>query len=132
MSVRVKRDAFLYLEPVAPGMDLYFAQCGRCRWWKPGLPGRCAILGPALLVNGSDSCGLFVPGAAGAERVEASVTPLAAGFVRRPVRCENCRFATQGATVCGLFDRLNRTLPDTFDLDTRITPQGCCNSNTPK
>jgi hypothetical protein len=59
------------------------------------------------------------------------MTPKESGLVRRQVRCENCKYAKNGATVCGLYVTLNNEVPEMFALDEKIEPQGCCNAQMP-
>jgi hypothetical protein len=81
-------------------------------------------------VDADDACGMFTPGTfKPGDRIAASVTPKEAGFVKRAVRCEHCRF---GGENCQLYIKLNRELPEVFNLETAIKPRACCNLQTPK
>lgn len=125
--MKITRDAFLYLDPKAP-KDA-FAQCATCALYVAGAE-RCAILGPAQVVLPGDSCGLYVPGSPNPDLdTKALVTPEEAGLVHRQVRCENCVYLK--AEGCDLYWQLNKALPDVFDLDNDVDPQGCCNAQTP-
>lgn len=129
---KVHRDAFLYLDPKSPVDE--FAQCSTCSLWMGAKRARCLIHGPKVEVTGDMSCGLYVHGNPMPEmagREVAHVTPGESGLVRRPVRCENCRFFTRRTSRCGLFERLNQELPEIFDLDPVVHPKGCCNAQTP-
>lgn len=127
---RLKRDAFLYLDP--KGEKNQFAQCSTCRMWTGKDSNTCSILGKTK-VTGDMSCGLYVygkpsPSLAGKE--VASYTPQEAGLVNREVRCENCRSYSNG--ICLLFQTLNKSNPDIFDLDEKVNKHGCCNAQMPK
>jgi len=123
--MKITRDAFLFMT----GDVADFAQCSACRDFAKDRK-RCAILGPKFEVAGGDSCGLFVEGTYPAGYpVRKLVTPDEAGFVRRKVRCENCKF---GGSKCALYVMLNKKFPAVFDLEEAIDPRDCCNANTPK
>jgi len=93
---------------------------------------RCIIHGADDEIKGSASCGLYVQGTPGrGGEPMGLVTPKGSGLVRRQVRCENCRFAKNGAEVCGLYVTMNNELPELYELDERIHPQGCCNAQMP-
>ena len=124
---KIRRDAFGYMEPKGDNPD--FAQCGgQCRDYDEHAE-RCAILGPSFPVPALASCIEYVEGKAQGFTIRNLCTPKEVGFVRRKVRCENCKF---GGDHCALYRRLNETLPDMFDLDEKITPRGCCNAQTAK
>jgi len=123
---KIKRDAFIYL----PGKDKEFAQCGTC-WLFNAEKERCAILGPDFKVDDDDSCCLYVRGTpVKSQPIVARITPKNAGFVERPVRCENCLYG--GGNECKLYRMLNEKFPDVFDLEISITPKSCCNAQTPR
>ncbi len=113
---RIKRDAFLYLE----GKNEDFAQCVTCCMFDNGT---CTIFGSK--VAPSDSCGLYIPGMYGSMTSRERVTKEEAGYVKEQVRCEHCRY---GGENCKLYEMLNRKMPRTFDLDTKIKPKACCNA----
>lgn len=93
---------------------------------------RCAILGSGVLVTGDMSCGEFVPGKPGEDiQLHQDLSPKDVGLVRRPVRCENCRFFNPTASTCGLFEDLNQRMPEKWNLDTKVDAQGCCNAQMP-
>jgi|SRR5215475_621918 len=128
--MKITRDAFLYMGPRAPTSR--FAQCSTCRDWISG-DNRCVIHGPRVTVKASMSCGLYVHGEpeyAGAAAWP-MVTPEQSGLVRRQVRCENCSHFDEPDSKCGLYDTLNKKMPDVFDLRVEVHPQGCCNAQTP-
>jgi hypothetical protein len=93
----------------------------------------CVIHGPKVEVRGGDSSVFYLPRSPDAGRAPTSkiVTPEESGLASRQVRCENCRFASADATICGLYKILNELLPDIFKLDVEIEPQGCCNAQMP-
>ena len=125
---RVKRDAFLYLEP--KGKD--FAQCVTCRMWTGPDGNTCSIMGKTK-VTGDMSCGLYVNGKPSSNlkgKEQSNVTPEQAGLVKRKVRCENCRSFDNG--VCMLFKTLNDSNTELFDLDEKVNVQGCCNAQMSK
>ncbi len=124
----IDRSAFLYLEP--SDMDPEFGQCGSCQMWTGTT---CTILGPRVDVDESDSCALFIPGMPSFEkegREERVVEMREVGFASREVRCENC-FYFEGKGVCGLYQKLNKSLPAVFALNEQVTSLGCCNAQTP-
>lgn len=150
---KIGRDAFVFLLPPTAEEAEDFAQCGPCRMFVPGSyldsrsgSGRCVIHGSDTEVDEDDSCGLFVPWPTGEadegvirahaaelmKDVPGSVTPEESGLVSRQVQCHRCRFEENDATKCGLFAELNRTLPEKFDLDTKIEPHACCNAQMAK
>lgn len=127
---KLERDAFLYLNPEAYSDN--FAQCSTCEMWVEG-DNRCTIHGPRVKIQGTASCGFYVPGepySQGAE-TEPLVTAEESGLVDRPVRCENCQWGGPSTYRCRLFAGLNERLPDVFDLDEQIEPKGCCNAQLP-
>lgn len=133
-NYKIDRSAFVYLEPDSSsyGDPHQYAQCITCTEWTGEERKRCLILGAKLEVLGADTCAIY---ANGKPRVELagteveSMTPEAAGFERRAVRCENCYW--YGAGLCGLFAELNMKFPDIYDLQTTVKSTGCCNANTP-
>ena len=124
-SNKVTRDAFLYLD----GKTSDFAQCGSC-WLFDKERERCGVLSPSFEVYDEDSCGYWGPGPTFSGEPRQRFTPRQVGFVRRAVRCENCRYFDSGE--CGLFRELNETLPDKFSLDVDVEARGCCNAQTPR
>jgi hypothetical protein len=128
---RVDRSAFLYLGPREPRET--HAQCETCRHWTGPEDQHCSLFGSGTTVQAGDTCGLYTHAMEGQpipEPLEANVSPYEAGFERRQVRCENCRyFFPRGE--CRLFMALNESLPGMFDLDTRVDAFGCCNANMP-
>lgn len=126
---KITRESFVYLEP--RGDKTQFAQCSSCRMWTGKEGNTCSILGKTK-VTGDMSCALYVhgnpsPGLKGKE--VASYTPKEAGLVKRSVRCENCRSFKDG--ICMLYQTLNKSNPDIFQLDEKVNPQGCCNAQMP-
>jgi hypothetical protein len=151
MANKIGRDAFLFLEPHGGEDD--FAQCGPCRMFVPGsyldgkLEGdRCIIHGSDVEIDDDDSCGFFVPWPGPEANPEVvgdharellkdipgSVTPEESGLVSRRVQCHRCKFEKNDATVCGLYEDLNKQLSKFFDCDTKIEPHACCNAQMPK
>lgn len=151
---RVGRDAFLFMTPNSAKEKEEFAQCGPCRMFVPEeylqgkLQGdRCIIHGSRQDLDEDDSCGFFVPWPTpGGKPVEevvrahasellkgvaGSVSAQESGLVSRRVQCHRCQFANSGASKCGLYADLNRTMPKVFDLDEEITPNSCCNAQEP-
>src|ERR1051325_2797382 len=148
------RDAFIFLTPKSDAEKEEFAQCGPCRMFVPehyldGIKGsRCVSDGSDVEVDDDDSCGFFVswPTEDGSsvehvvedhaaeliKGIPGSVTPEDSGLVSRRVQCRRCTFEQGGARKCGLYEELNSKLPDTFDLNTKITPNSCCNAQEPK
>lgn len=119
---KIGRDAFLYMEPKPPKAD--FAQCASCFMFIPERK-ECAILGPGYEVLPDDSCGLYVHGDSTFEESAALVTPEESGFVSERVQCHRCVF---GGEHCRLYVNLNRQQSEFFDLETKISPNACCNA----
>jgi hypothetical protein len=127
--MKLDRATFLYMGPSGSRIS-QFAQCLTCRDWVTG-DRKCVIHGPRVRVPGSASCGLYVQGVpqpAGTPTL-IRVTPEESGLVNRDVRCENCIHFDKGK--CEFFDKLNKALPELFDLDTEVDSHGCCNAQTP-
>ena len=129
---RIKRDAFLYLDPTGDNQN-EFAQCNTCMQWITDA--RCIIHSESVNVPGSASCGFYLYGTpngpdAGCYGI---ITPEESGLVDRPVRCENCRwYEIDDGGECKLFDILNMYHPQLFDLDISVDAKGCCNANQAK
>ena len=122
---KVKRDAFLYLDPI--GDD--FAQCATCALFRPSRES-CATVAGHIIAGGS--CGLYANGTPDdAQPQRSTVSRAAAGYVERQVRCENCRFFDADGSLCGLYVDLDEMAPAIFDLAPRVDAQGCCNAQMP-
>lgn len=94
-DARITKAEVVYVEPKL-GQGHHFAQCATCRWWHAGQQ-RCALLGPAIVVDGNDTCAMYTPGPTGDGTIKASFTPAEVGFVKdTQVRCENCRWGGSG------------------------------------
>jgi hypothetical protein len=127
---KIKRDAFLYMEPKGDMPE--FAQCETCVFWSGAEHNSCYMLGKD--VDADDSCGLYSPGQPNPELAGnelGNVSKEAAGFVDRAVRCENC-LVFDGKGKCLGYEAINKALPEHFDLDVNVKPQGCCNAQRPK
>ncbi len=126
---KIDRSAFLYMDPVGSNAS-EFGQCGSCRF---GVEGRCVLLGHD--VDKGDSCGLYVHAteedSPAVPEEREYVSDRDAGYVRREVRCENCKFFDPDEGDCELFEMLNNLRPETFDLDEKVEARGCCNAQTP-
>lgn len=148
MTEKVTRAAFLYLEPKPRDDKGTFAQCWSCRMFVPEVPGlkgsRCIIHGSKVGVGSGDSCGFYVDwptpdgepnpevvrdhSAELAKNIPGSVTPEESGLVDEKVQCHRCMFAKSEGMICGLYQKLNKSVGDEFDLDTDIKPNACCNA----
>ena len=117
---KIDRSTFLYLE----GEDDTFAQCGSCAFG----PDTCGLMGGAPVNPEIGTCCLYVPGEFLGQPVS-NLSKEEIGYVERPVRCENCRYFSNGN--CGLFQELNEAFPDQFDLNVKVQPYGCCNGQMP-
>jgi hypothetical protein len=127
-SDKVRRDAFIYLEPRNNIKD--FAQCSSCSHFMPDSE-RCTLFSKNYKVVAEGSCSLYVQGVpADNQVIMDSITPKDAGYVVAKVRCENC-VALEG-TTCTFFETLNQKIPDFFNLDTKVKPRACCNAWAPK
>lgn len=122
--MKIKRDAFLYLD----GTDSRFAQCGTC---VTGY-NTCKIMGNTRVSVEYGSCGFYIRGRAVLTLAIANLTKTQTGYVERRVRCENCKFFNYPRSGCRLFASLNKTDPEIWDLDDRVSPHGCCNAQTAK
>jgi hypothetical protein len=121
---KIGRWAFLYLESKTP-ID-QFAQCSTCELFLPGRE-RCGIFGKNDKVVANASCGLYIQGKPHDDQpIQDIVTPEESGYVLGQVRCENCSWFKNG--TCDLFAMLNEKIPDTFELGSTVSPQGCCNA----
>lgn len=124
---KIKRDAFLYMEPKSPKEK--FAQCETCQLFLPNKE-KCGILGDTH-VTASMSCGVYVHGEPDNDQpITSYLTKEEVGLVDRKVRCENC--ISFKNNKCALYELLNKTNPDIFDLDVKVNKYGCCNAQTPK
>src|SRR5260221_12823857 len=103
---KIKRDAFLYIDGKGPDTG----QCSSCKLWVRNAD-VCLIHGLHVKIKGDASCGLYVRGKpASAGLAQVLVTPEESGLVTRKVRCENCRYASDGARVCSLYETLNERM----------------------
>jgi hypothetical protein len=141
---KIKRDAFLYMEPARIPQNDSFAQCVSCRMFVP--PKGCLILGSRVPVSADDgTCDLYIAWPPGekpdkkavaeharqfAQGIPATFTPDQVGYTERQVRCENCTYFKKAAYRCGLYLELNKAMPAMFDLDPDVSEYGCCNANT--
>ena len=128
--MKIKRDAFLYMDP--KGDKSKFAQCGTCMMFTGST---CTIIGPDVKITAEMSCNLYVHGKPMPEEKGHEmklVTPEEAGLVDRKVRCENCEYGDASRLKCVLFEKLNKELSESFDLDPNIKAQGCCNAQVPR
>lgn len=128
-SDKIKRDAFLYMDPKGPKEE--FAQCSTCANWTGET---CMILGKDVKVTADMTCGLYVhgePNSDGKGQEEKLISSEEAGLVKRQVRCENCA-SFDGKEKCLLFEALNKSMSDHFKLDTKVNKLGCCNAQKEK
>jgi hypothetical protein len=126
--MKIKRDAFLYLDPRPPKED--FAQCSTCRMFLPE-QGLCSLHGKDVEIKPTMSCGFYTPGGPAdeseLEHVSKAVTPEESGLVDREVRCENCISFDKGK--CKLFEMLNQN--PNWNCDPNVDKHGCCNAQRP-
>jgi len=149
-AIKNNRDAFLYFDSSPKSPRGKFAQCETCRMFVPDeYMGNdddmdlCIAHGSNVKVGETFSCGLYSGWPKGAPNPEVirdhaaelkkgipgAVTPDESGLVDRQVRCENCLFHNRSPSECHLYDKLNKALPELWDLDTKVDPHGCCNAN---
>lgn len=124
---KITRDSFIYLEPKKEKEN--FAQCATCKLWTGKT---CLILGKTK-VTGEMSCCYYIPGTPSKGSIgkeQSLLTPKEAGLVNRKVRCENCRSFKNG--ICMLYQKLNQSNADIFDLNEKVNKYGCCNAQEPK
>lgn len=123
--MKFNRDIFLYLE--SKNNKEQFAQCGTCFMFMPSKK-RCSIFNKNFEVVANASCSLYVIGKPNDnQEIKNAVTPKSAGYVKGQVRCENCTWFDSG-NICGFFKYLNDSMNDTFDINEKVSPQGCCNA----
>jgi hypothetical protein len=123
---KIHNDAFVYLDPKPP--ENKFAQCSTCALFLPGKQ-RCGIFSKDFKVVANAACSLYVHGKPhDDQQIINSVSPEEAGYVVGQVRCENCGWYEADHKECGLYEMLNKKLPDVFDLDEYVDPKGCCNA----
>jgi len=147
---KIDRSTFLYMEPPAGYYQPEeFAQCETCRKFI-STDDKCIELGPKPRIVAGKSCCLYSPWPLGkpnpevvrnhlaelkqAEKRDAHdfVTPKEAGLVEREVRCENCAYFDEEESDCELYEMLNKTMPEHFDLNVKVKPLACCNAQTHK
>jgi len=126
---KIKTDAFVYLEPKEKEHQNSFAQCKSCPMWTGALHNTCTIHDTNVKVTGDMTCTLYVHGEPMPEQAGhemGSVTPEESGLTKAQVRCENCKYFDD-KSVCLLFRKLNKTMPQVFDLKETVQAKGCCN-----
>ena len=132
---KVKRDAFLYLEPDSESyLPERYAECISCAMWTGYERMRCSIHGKTLEIEGSDSCGLYVNGKPHTEMAGKEmelVTPEQSGLTKNAVRCENCISFDRDRSRCNFYTELNMTMPSVFALKENVKTNGCCNAQRP-
>lgn len=122
---KLDRSAFLYYEQIVEIEQ--FAQCSTCSLFIPGRE-RCAIFGKDDVVKANASCGSYVQGKPSDKQEPRGVaTPESAGYVAGQVRCENCLWYNEEPGTCGLFEDLNKAMPDAWDLEEKVLAKACCN-----
>jgi len=127
---KLNRSAFIYLEQNV--QTTQFAQCATCSLFILGKK-RCAIFSETDEVKANASCGLYIQGSPNDEQeIRGVVTPEEAGYVNGQVRCENCLWFNAEPGTCGLFEDLNKTMPNIWDLDEKVLAKACCNGWQPK
>lgn len=133
--VKVDRSAFLYLEPGEAGVEKRevedFAQCASCPMFAPKKR-RCTIHGPDVVVLGTDSCGLYVPGMPMGDDMDlvAHVRGHESGLHWGRVQCHRCREyegEPDGRGTCAAFRRMNDALAEHVAADPDVAAHGCCN-----
>ena len=134
--MKIKRDAFLYLEPKGMVPQKDHAQCRGCMMWSGPKHKTCSAHAPSAgPIVGGGTCGGYsegkpMPEHAGHEM--RSWTKKESGYVVREVRCENCAYGNKARGQCELYLLLNAAMGEHFDLDPNIKPKGCCNANIPR
>jgi len=119
---KIKRDAFAYMD----GNQANFAQCESCCWTQPidAHRGLCCLLNHE--VADDDTCGAYVQGWYAGMSPARRLSDEEAGYLKHTqVRCENCRY---GGDRCKLYMALNRSAPNIFHLEEKITPLACCSA----
>lgn len=125
-SKKLDTSAFLYLEQIKPTTQ--FAQCATCQLFMPNKQ-RCSIFGKDDVVVANASCGLYIQGTPHDDQeITSVVTPEQAGYVDGQVRCENCIWFNPEPSTCGLFEDLNKAMPDVWALEEKVDAKACCNA----
>jgi Pyruvate/2-oxoacid:ferredoxin oxidoreductase delta subunit len=128
-SGKLDRSAFLYLSPRDPKKQ--FAQCNTCFLFLPERQ-RCALFSQDFKVIADASCGLYINGQPNDnQEIRNIVSPKEAGYIQEQVRCENCIWFNKEPKTCGLFEDLNKAMPEVFDLEETVEPLACCNGWQP-
>lgn len=125
-ATKLDRSAFLYLDPVSPKEQ--FAQCGTCTFFLSEKQ-RCGLFSKDFKVIADASCGLYIHGKPDDDqKIKNVVSPEEAGYILGSVRCENCIWFNKEPKSCGLFEDLNKAMPDVFNLEESVDAYGCCNA----
>lgn len=127
------KSILMYMEPKGFVPENDHAQCRGCMMWVKG-DDLCMAHGKKVKVEGGDTCGGYAEGKPHGkkEMAMASWTPEESGLEKREVRCENCYYADNKATLCKLIEKKLADEPDTYKGDAKIIPKGCCNANHKK
>ncbi len=125
-NAKLTQSSFIYLEQIVPTTQ--FAQCATCSLFLPGKQ-RCGIFGKDDVVKANASCGLYIQGAPNDDQeITGVVTPEQAGYVDGQVRCENCLWFNPEPSTCGLFEDLNKAMPEVWALEEKVKAKACCNA----
>jgi hypothetical protein len=125
---KVGRDSFLYQDP--RGDADHFAECQTCHDYTGK---SCENFEKGNTVSSTGSCGLYHHGKGSDKHLGnelGNYTKEEAGYVERPVRCDNCSFFDDDESYCELFETLTSKFPSVFHLETKVDPHGCCNAHT--
>jgi Uncharacterized protein conserved in bacteria (DUF2213) len=110
-----------------------FAQCATCVHFIASR-GLCEWMSPEDKITAAHSCNEYVPG-----KPRPGVEPLSLltskeiGLVKRPVRCEDCRFfdpKDEPQEHCDLYTQLNLAQPNVWALDRFVSGYDCCNAQS--
>lgn len=126
---KITRDAFLYMDH--EGDKEKFASCSSCVFWTGSEHNTCGLHGKDVKITADMSCGFYVHGDPSPENhgKEAKlVTTTMSGLVDEAVQCRRCALFDKDDSYCELFEHLNKTFPDNFNLKTEVCEYGCCNS----
>lgn len=128
---KIDRSAFVFMRARKPYKT--FAQCKTCAFFNPAIE-RCENFGPDNVVKARGSCGVYAFGPENTTALPQSrITPTEAGYVERPVRCEDCKFFDpndEPQPHCDLYTQLNLMQPGVWNLDRYVNGYDCCNANT--
>lgn len=144
------KSVLMYMEPKGMMSEDDFAQCRSCMMWGKQ-DHICMGHGLNDVIIGDGTCGGYAEGEPHGDKKmlekmlrgkmrkgkrspdsPGSWTKKESGYEVREVRCENCYYADNKATLCKLIEKKLADESDTYKGDAKIIPKGCCNANHKK